>query len=210
MRFTRFGVNLRRLETGHLDVVRQWRNSDWVRPHMRYRLLVSQEEHRRWFEGLDTLRDWYFCAHLADTPFALLHVKNVDWARSSGESGAFVGDPAWVGLPEPARATLALMDFAFLLMGLDSLEAQYRSNNQGVCRFNEQLGYQVYREDADGFVRGRVSRERYLATAGPFRRTAMETHGNAATLDGPDPWLRARVGGDSLERDRHFLLTVRA
>jgi RimJ/RimL family protein N-acetyltransferase len=192
MRFVRFGVTLRRLERNHLEIVRRWRNSDWVRPNMRHRSVVEPGDQARWFEGLDPRNDWYFMAHVSDAAFALFHLKAVDWTRETAESGGFVGDPAFIGRPEPAQATLALMDFAFLLLSLDSLEAQYQTALPRIMRFNDQLGYRVFRDEADGFVRAAVTAPRYLARAAPFREAAMALHGPSARL-APDRWLRRRL-----------------
>lgn len=193
MRFERFGVALERLERRHLEIVRQWRNSDWVRPYMRYQQMVTPSDQYRWFEGLAPLGDWYFCAHVREAPVALFHVKAIDWNGGCGEPGGFVGSPGLIGRPEPAQATLALMDFAFLLLGLRSLEAQYRSALLPVVRFNQQLGYEIFREEPDGFVRARVTEERYFARAKAFRAAAAALHGSDATLSAPEPWLAAHI-----------------
>src|SRR5512145_2145793 len=99
MRFARFGVTLERLERRHIQTVRRWRNSAWVRPYMRQRALVGPADQARWFASLEPSRDFYFSAHVEEAPFALFHVKGVDWTRGCGEAGGFVGDPAFIGRP---------------------------------------------------------------------------------------------------------------
>ena len=180
MTFTRFGITLARLECRDLELVRQWRNSDWVRPFMRSREIVAPADQIRWFERLDAARDWYFCARLDAGPFGLFHVKAIDWNVRIGEAGGFVGDPRLIGRPEPARATLALMDFAFCVLDLRALEAQYRRSLPSLIRFNRQLGYEIMHEDGE-FARARVTSERYFRAAGGFRRAA------AARSDGRLP-----------------------
>jgi len=171
MEFERFGITLARLESRHLEVVRQWRNGDWVRPLMRFQEVIEPWQQRRWFSRLEPAADWYFCVHVGALPFGLFHVKAIDWTTRTGEAGGFVGDPRFIGRPEPALATLALMDFAFSVLELHALEAQYRKSLPKVVRYNDQLGYQVFSEEAD-FVRARVTRERYFACAETFREAA--------------------------------------
>jgi|GEM_PF-2816123 len=209
MWFARFGVTLERLEHRHLETVRQWRNSPWVRPHMRYRSVVHPEQHRQWFAGLDAECDWYFTARVADEPFALFHVKAIDWAAACGESGAFVGDPGFIGRPEAGLATLALMDFAFCLLRLRSLEAQYSVELPRIVQFNKQLGYIVFREDADGFVRACATAERYFAGAATFRRAATTLHGTEAVLAAPDAWLAQHIAGQNAASTGDFRLEIR-
>jgi len=193
MRFVRFGITLERLKPAHLERVRQWRNSDWVRPYMRYRTMIQPADQEAWFEKLDPERDWYFCTEVGGRSLALFHIKSIDWAQASGESGGFVADPGFIGRPEPALATLALMDFAFLVLRLDSLEAQYNSALQRVVRFNHQLGYRVFRREADGFLRAHVTAERYFTCAAAFREAAAALHSRAAELSAIDPSLARRL-----------------
>jgi RimJ/RimL family protein N-acetyltransferase len=192
MQFTRFGITLQRLEHGDLEMVRQWRNSSWVRPYMRYREVIGPEQQLRWFQGLDAECDWYFIARVGNVPFALFDIKAIDWTTVRGESGGFVGDPVFIGRPEPAQATLALMDFGFRLLRLEFLQVHYSANLPRVVRFNQQLGYLVRRED-DGFFYAQVSAERYLQCAASLRQAAMTIHGSGATLTSPPPSLLRRV-----------------
>ncbi len=186
MHYTRFGVTLERLRRQDIDLVRQWRNSDVVLPYMRYRKFIHPAEQIRWFEALDPVKNWYFVAHAREVPFAMFHIRDIDRANGCGESGGFVGHRSFIGRPEPARATLALMDFAFLLLQLKSLQAHYNSQLQRVARFNERLGYQIVRLEADGFSCARVTAERYLKCAAAFRRAALALHGPSAILCDPE------------------------
>lgn len=193
MRFARFGVILERLTPTHLELVRRWRNSDWVRPYMRYRTMIEPADQEAWFANLDPECDWYFQTEAAGRPLALFHIKSIDWARARGEAGGFVADPEFIGRPEPALATLALMDLAFLVLRLDSLEAQYSSALPRLVRFNRQLGYRVFRREADGFLRAEVTAARYFACAAAFRKAAAVLHGRAADLSGIDPFVARRL-----------------
>jgi len=190
MHFTRFGITLHRLERNDLEMVRQWRNSPWVLPFMRYREFIEPTEQTRWFERLHTENDWYFIARAGEVPFAVFDIKAIDWTAGCGESGGFVGDPRFTGRPEPAQATLALMDFGFALLQLKSLQARYSSSRPRILRFNDQLGYVITHEGDDGFVYARVSAERYLHCAASLRKAAITLHGNSAVLTAAGPWLR--------------------
>lgn len=193
MRFARFGITLERLERDDLEIVRQWRNSAWVRPNMRYQRLVEPNDQRKWFENLDPQRDWYFVARRESAPFALFHIKDIDWNLLTGESGGFVGEPTFIGHPWPALATLALMDFGFLVLRLAALQARYGASLPRVRQFNQQLGYRVTREDDDGFLFAQVTAEDYLERAAPWREAAVSMHGVDAILSSPDPWLLMHI-----------------
>lgn len=193
MLFTRFGITLQKLEPDDLEMVRHWRNSSWVRPYMRYREVIGPNEQMQWFHGLDAERDWYFIARAGDLPFALFDIKAIDWSRACGESGGFIGEADFIGRPEPAQATLALMDFGFAVLRLESLHACYSASLPRIVRFNQQLGYVIIREGTDGFLYTQVTAARYLQYAASLRKAALTIHGPAALLTSPSPWLVSRM-----------------
>ena len=78
------------------------------------------------------------------------------------------------------------MDFAFLVLRLKSLEAQYSADLRQRLRFNTQLGYRIFRQEQDGFVRASVTAEEYFTCAATFRRAAVLLHGATADLADAD------------------------
>ncbi len=196
MRYERFGISLERLAPAHLERVRGWRNHDWVRQRMRVREPIAAAAQTAWFAGLDPLRDWYFVADDGAGPFGLFHVKAIDWTRRCGEAGGFVGERSRLATPAAAAATLALMDFAFEVLALETLEAQYDAGVEALARFNTALGYQPLRQE-DGFVRVSVSAARHFACAAPARAAAARLHGDAARLLDPDDRLGERPPGSA-------------
>jgi RimJ/RimL family protein N-acetyltransferase len=189
MQWIAYGICHERLEAPNLELVRGWRNADFVRSRMYYQNEISQVEQIAWFETLDSRRDWYFVAQDQDVPFGVFNIKNIDWLTRTGEAGAFVGSLQDIGTSEPALATLALMDFAFFVLGLDFLEAKYHPQFREIARFNEQLGYEVVADEPDGFVRARLSTERYLTIAGPLRKASEKVFKTGSSLINPDEEL---------------------
>ncbi|HEX3251661.1 MAG TPA: hypothetical protein VHS05_19655 [Pyrinomonadaceae bacterium] len=193
MRFYRYGIDLERLEAKHLEMVRLWRNQKAVRLRMRYQEEISVASQADWFKKLDTHNDWYFVAIQNEKPFGLFHIKEVDWSRRSGEAGGFVGNPELIGATESGLGILALMDFAFLVLDLDLLEASYRRSYPEIVLLNRQLGYEIFADGPDDFVRARVSAVGYLRATEKMRQTAARIHGAETRLTDADEWLAARI-----------------
>jgi RimJ/RimL family protein N-acetyltransferase len=206
MRFTRFGITLETLGAADLEMIRNWRNSDWVRPYMRHREVIEPEDQRKWFHALDLERNYYFVTRAGDRPFACLNIKSIDWKSLHGESGAFIGDPAFIGRPEPAQATLALMDFGFLVLRLESLQARYNRGLLRVVRFNQQLGYELKSEGDDGFLYAQITAARYLHCAAPLRKAAATISGTNAILNlsGPCPPAHGHQPTPIVDPDFHL------
>jgi hypothetical protein len=193
MRFLRYGIEFTRLEAQHLEMVRQWRNHESVRPRMRYREVISPQAQLAWFNNLHENNDWYFVVFRRAFPFGLFHIKAVNWEAKCGEAGGFVGSPDRIGRLEPGIAILGLMDFAFFILDLDFLEAAYSREYGEIALLNRQLGYEVVNDEPDGFVRARVSIERYLASTVRLRKAAESVGGRETYLANAGNWLAERA-----------------
>jgi RimJ/RimL family protein N-acetyltransferase len=169
MRFQRYGITLERLRWSHLDAVRRWRNDDRVRSRMRIQDIITPESHLSWFRSLHQRNDWYFLARAGNDVLGVFDIRNIDWESRSGEAGAFVSTPEFIGSPDCALAILALMDFGFFILRLETLEAKYHPSFREVEALNVKLGYEVCGVDGDGFVKAKVTASRYLASMGSLR-----------------------------------------
>ena len=189
MRFVRYGIELERLEARHLEMVRQWRNHESVRLRMRYQEEITPSAQVEWFGRLDPHDDWYFVAERKEEKFGLFHVKQIDWTSKMGEAGGFVSNPELIGGIEAGLGILALMDFAFFILGLQSLEASYHPDHREIVRLNSQLGYEIFATGSDNYVRARVTAAGYLSAAEKLRQAAAQTQGEEVRLSGADSWL---------------------
>jgi len=174
MRISGYGIALIRLETEHLELVRQWRNQDFIRTRMQFQQIIEPADQINWFGRLHPENDWYFVAAAADQPFGLFHIKNIDPNTRSGEAGGFVGHPETVESILPAVAILLLMEFAFQTLYLDILEAKYHPDVPAIARLNKQMGYEVFMQEDGGFVRARVDKARFFQQAGKFIQAARK------------------------------------
>jgi hypothetical protein len=193
MRFLRYGIEFERLGAERLEMVRRWRNQEAVRLRMRYREVITARAQSDWFNSLHAQNDWYFVAVRRELPFGLFHIKEVNWETRCGEAGGFVCSPVWIGAIEPGMAVLGLMDFAFFVLGLDFLEAVYHREYKDISLLNQRLGYEVVKDEADGFVRARVNFARYLESTAKLRKAASLLGGKETCLTDPDGWLAERA-----------------
>jgi hypothetical protein len=193
MFFYRYGIAFERLEEKHLEMVRQWRNKAFVRKHMQYNRMIGKKAQQNWFANLDPKKNWYFLASVNGHAFAVLHIKNINWSKKSGEAGAFVGEKQFVGSPDAAFAILSLMDFSFFILGLTRLEAKYHQQFKEIMQLNAQLGYKIYANEADGFVRAKVTPYRYLKYVCEMRKIAQKLYGDYSTIKEADKWLKQHI-----------------
>lgn len=155
-------IKLHPLSPENLELVRQWRNADHVRLRFEYQKIIDPTTHQNWFRNLDLRTNHYFVIHIKGTPVGVAHIKDIDWEKKEGEAGVFIGETAWLGQAEPALAVVKLMQWAFGQLGLDSLVAKVKADENKVLRFNYQLGYQEMGEASPtGFQRLRCGKEEF-------------------------------------------------
>lgn len=153
-----------------LEQVRLWRNADHVRLRFEHQELIDAKSHLNWFRNLDLRTNHYFVISVGEEAIGVAHIKDIDWELDEGEAGVFIGEEAWLGRPEPAQAVVKLMKWAYTGLGLGSLVAKVKSNEEKVMRFNLQLGYQLVGEPTEtGFQRLRCTKEDYERMAAKWR-----------------------------------------
>lgn len=172
--FFAYGIHFQPLRSHLLELVRNWRNQDFVRLNMRFQKLITPQEQKAWYDQLHPVLDQYFVCYQNGQPFGLWHVKMIEPSKLEGESGGFVGAQKLVNGLLPAFAILGLMDYAFLELGLGSLLARYHPEKKSVVSLNHQLGYRPFDKDELGFLLARVTREDYLRQTEKLREAAKK------------------------------------
>lgn len=141
MEAERYGIRLASLKADQLEMVRQWRNADHVRPFMTYREVIHPEGQEEWFRSLQTNKDFYFIFYDGKTPVGLINLKAMHTEIKTAEAGIFTGDTRYLGSTVPLRAILVLMDLAFYFFGLEKLFARIEDHHCEAIAMNQALGY---------------------------------------------------------------------
>jgi len=178
MRLQRYGVTLETLKPDHLEMVRLWRNQDFVRNYMQFQDALSREDQEKWFAELDMNRNLYWIIRTHEYPIGLIQIKEVDLETSSGEAGIFVGEPSYLEMPQPMLAILFMMELAFNALGLKKLQAKIKSGNQHAISFNQKLGYELVPGQKEGF-------QYYEVDAAAFDKATSALRSSSAKMYGP-------------------------
>lgn len=140
----KYGIELHTLTLNDLEMVRSWRNDDFVRGNMFYKEEISASDQQDWFAKLDQTMI-YLCIRYRGEAIGLINVKNVDWEERTGEAGIFIGVPHYRNSPIPMLAVLCLMDVFFEEFHFAKLMANVRADNASALHFNQQLGYSIFK-----------------------------------------------------------------
>lgn len=121
--------------------LRTWRNSDHVRMAMTNQHLVSEEEHRVWFEralaGTERCRFVYECGGV---PLGFATLRDIDETTGTCEWGFYIGEP-WAPKGSGARLGILVLDRAFGELGLSLVRAEVLVGNAASLAFHARMGF---------------------------------------------------------------------
>lgn len=169
MTISNFGVELRRIIHSDLELIRFWRNSDYVKQYMVFRDYISPEMQSAWFKRIDNDCNYYFLIIVENTPVGLANIKDIDVAEKRGESGIFLSSPEFVDGDLGIRATIVLLDFAFNQLELTQLNQTITEANQAAQNFNKHLGVQIV-DSENGVSKGILLKNNYFSKTNKIRK----------------------------------------
>lgn len=192
MRIQRYGIELETMHAEHLEMIRLWRNQDYIRKRMQFQEILSSEDQLAWFNALDAERNLYWVIRSNGYPIGLVHIKDMDDDFRSGEAGVFVGEPNFLDSAQPILAILVMMEIAFYVIGLKQLNAKIHHENHKAIRFNNDLGYRLQNGQEPGFQYYFVGFQDFENATSVLRSKAVRMFGDSTGvgLSSDSVWVR--------------------
>ena len=159
-----YEVRLTRLTLEDIELVRNWRNSKFVKSHMLISKKITKKEQLVWFHQIDNAFNYYFIIEFEGKKVGLINAKNYDPNFGFGEGGIFIGEPEFESSFAAVYASLCLLNFVFYgLETIDISRIRIRKENERAIQYNKLLGYKIVDEDEkqDSFL-FELSRKDYL------------------------------------------------
>jgi len=183
MRLSRYGIVFESLTADHLEMVRLWRNQDYIREKMQVNRLLSRKDQEEWFRNLDSTNNVYWIIRYNQYPIGLIHIKDIVPDQMEGEAGIFIGEPSFLEMPQAMLAILFMMELGFFGLGLNRLKAKIHNENKKAIRFNLNLGYQLEPKQPDGFQYYSVIKEQFEVATETIRNSSIKTYGANTAID---------------------------
>lgn len=140
---TGYGVTLRRLTHDKIEMLRQWRNDPKIQQYMIYREYITPEMQEKWFEKINNDNNFYFIIEYEGREVGMIHIKDVDYTKKTGEPGQFMYDDDLLDSDVSMRASLCLMDFVWEKLGLESMYIHVVGTNKRALDYNLLIGYEI-------------------------------------------------------------------
>lgn len=169
MIISKYGIGLKKIESSDLELIRGWRNSDYVKNYMVFKGHITFEMQQNWFRKISNENNYFFVIIKDDNAVGLANIKDIDYDLKTGESGVFVKSEEYTNSDIGVKATLALLDFAFLTLSLKKLFQTIKEDNTSAQNFNKHLGV-IISQTKNGVSYGYLSKQNYLIRTEKIRK----------------------------------------
>jgi RimJ/RimL family protein N-acetyltransferase len=138
-----YNITLKRVQYNDIEMLRMWRNSEFVKKYMNFKGYITVEMQKQWFSSIDESCNYYFIVYDDDYPVALTEIKNI--IGSKGNLGIFIAneDILTTKTMLSYKIIFTIIDFGFFELGLNTIEANILQSNTRAIRFNKSIGFEL-------------------------------------------------------------------
>lgn len=127
MELIKFGIKLIRICYDDLELLRTWRNSDYVNKRMVFNEYISKEMQEKWFESIDNKYNYYFIAEFNNEKVGVINIKNIN--NNYGEGAIYLASEKYENTGIVARIVMCFNDFVFEDLKLNYICSHVKRDN---------------------------------------------------------------------------------
>ena len=140
------GITLVPLSEAHIELLRNWRNSDFVKKNMQYQGHITETQQLKWFRSLERDTSMYFLIQQDTSFIGCCNMKNIDAELGCAEGGIFLSEEKYLNSLLPIKAIFILYDWVFSNTSVNIIKAEIIKKNNRAIRFNKGLGFTINAE----------------------------------------------------------------
>jgi len=169
-----YGIKYIRVTIDDIELIRYWRNQDFIKNTMQFQEYITPEMQLKWFNSINNKDNYYFLIEVDNKKIGLINCKNAHPITREAEGGIFIWDTAYWNTPIPAFASLTMLEGVFELFGAaGSSVATVKKDNTKAIQFNKMLGYEIVSEKENSeFIKLILTKERYFEKTCKLKRAA--------------------------------------
>jgi RimJ/RimL family protein N-acetyltransferase len=173
-----YGVTYQRLRPEHLEILRYWRNQEYIRNTMQFKDYITPAMQLKWFEKINNKFNYYFIIEHEGKKVGLINCKDTEPDSRVAEGGIFIWEKNYWGTPIPAFASLTLLQAVFEIFKTgEASVATVACDNKRALEFNFMLGYEIKDKTPDGnYYKLYLSKEKYMSHCKKLIRAAAILH----------------------------------
>jgi UDP-4-amino-4,6-dideoxy-N-acetyl-beta-L-altrosamine N-acetyltransferase len=176
-----YGLRYIRVTEQDIELIRYWRNKDFIRNTMQFREYITPEMQKKWFQKINNKYNYYFIIEADNQKIGLLNYKDPAPNTKTAEGGIFIWEQDYWGTPIPVLASLTMLECMYEVLNLrDNSMVTIAKNNKRALSFNKMLGYEIYEPyKNEHFFKLILTKEHYLKKTTALKKAAaLYTKGN--------------------------------
>ena len=186
-----FHIRFRRLRYEDIELLRQWRNAEWMRPYMHDQRYITKEMQKKWFRSIDNLNNWYFIIETDDGVLGSAALKHINFETGEAEPGVMMGGVEDSAHIVSSAAMMFVSEVAFNLFGLSRLEAYLYESHKRALASNKKIGANILKRFGSNSVYTELTPENFEKNAVKLRKALRQLTDRQETLtiqlSGNDP-----------------------
>lgn len=145
-------VYFEKLSHSKIELLRNWRNQDFVLAQMEYQELISKEEQENWFERIknDSNFEYYIFSDEKEA-VGLVHLAEINAETRTATVGLFIGNASYIGTGIAFEASNFIIKRAFDELGIETLFAKVKNTNNPALQYNNFLGFKFLKKENEKF-----------------------------------------------------------
>lgn len=168
-----YGVCLRVIARGDLEMVRTWRNDPYIKQFMLSQETISASQQLEWFDSISASEtQQHFIINYKSEPIGVINIKsaNSDALATAAqvEVGMYIFDERYRANFLAFCPALAINDYCFEQLSCDSLLASVLPVNKAAIKFNTALGYQTI--ESGELISMTLQKENYVNASKKIKR----------------------------------------
>ena len=128
MEISKYNVKLHIVSEMHIEMIRGWRNSEYVNSKMIVNEYITEYMQKKWFESINNLQNYYFITEYNGVFIGVINVKNI--IDNVGEGGIFLSSDKFENTDVVARMILCFNDYIFDEIKLDYIYSRVKRDNK--------------------------------------------------------------------------------
>lgn len=180
------GHTFTRLEKGKIELLRNWRNADWIKPFMHYTEHITTKMQQEWFNSIDNCNNWYFIIEKDGIPIGSVYLREMKMKEGVTEPGILMttNDEALTVSIGTSMLFLGIIGLRFF--GLKSFISRQHKNHSKTLSNQFHVGARIIGEFGKESVFTEVTSKRFEAKADKvlhaLKTVTGEDHGNVKII----------------------------
>jgi RimJ/RimL family protein N-acetyltransferase len=160
LQINKFNITLNRVRFGDLEMLRNWRNSDFVSKRMVSNEYITNEMQIKWFESINNEYNYFFIAEFNNEKIGVISIKNIE--NKSAEGGIYLASDKFENTSVVARMVLCFNDFVFDVLKLEYLCSHVkRDNKKAISSTLAQGGIEDCEKSTESYVYFKLTKDSY-------------------------------------------------